>query len=116
MAAQTITLPAINPTTEAEAPPAINPTTEAEAIAAMNAEVVTTQGFTRGQLHEMFDAICDPADWRGPICAWVPMEGVAIAVEAVKFFTATNPTVGFDCATMRCLIESEGYRNGPAGG
>lgn len=95
--------------------PTIRPTTEAAAIADLNAQVVSIWGFTRGQLHEVFNMVTDPSDWRGPISGWVPATQVVMVVEAVKFFTATNPKVSFDCITMQCLVTSEGYRNGPAG-
>ena len=88
---------------------------ERKAEEAMNAQVVTTQGFTRGQLLEAFNRMTDPADWRGPISVWVKGEGITIAVEAIKFFTATEPTVSLNMTQMLYLIESEGYRNGPAG-
>jgi hypothetical protein len=65
-----------------------------------------------------FKMVQNPIDWKAPICASVKGEWVNLCVESVKHFTATIPTV-----TMRetpahgitYLIESIGYRQGPAG-
>jgi len=45
----------------------------------------------------------------------VPGEWVLPVVAAIEFHTATHPTVQLDVNRMRYLVESEGYRNGPAG-
>jgi hypothetical protein len=87
----------------------------AELDAKMNAQVVSEYGFTRGQLLEVYNRCTDPNDVRGPIAVSCTGEGVLAIVEAIKFFTATNPTVRLNTNTMRYLIESEGYRMGPAG-
>jgi hypothetical protein len=73
------------------------------------------KGFKVADLRIAFDKVCDPKDWKGPVAAWVLGEGVLVTVAAIEFFTATNPTVNLNTETMRYLIESEGYRNGPAG-
>jgi len=59
--------------------------------------------------------VADPADWKGRIAATMPGECVCAAVAAIKFYTATIPKVALDVQTMTYLVESEGYRIGPAG-
>jgi hypothetical protein len=77
-----------------------------------------TTTYSQSQLEIGFKMVQNPLDWKAPICAAVKGEWVSLVVEAVKHFTATIPTV-----TMRqtpaygitYLIESVGYRRGPAG-
>ena len=88
---------------------------ETEMLESLNAQVVSQYGFTRGQLSEVFDRVCDPNDWRGPIGVWCMGEEVLVVVEAIEFFTATKPQVDLNVDTMRYRITSEGYRMGPAG-
>mgnify|MGYP003136989545 CR=1 FL=1 len=71
--------------------------------------------FTQTQLTDAFDKIKDPTDWKNPICARVKGEAVTLVVAAIQHFTATNPTVQLNQNTMDYIIESEGYRMGPAG-
>ena len=71
--------------------------------------------FTQTQLTDAFDKIKDPTDWKNPICARVNGEAVTLVVAAIQHFTATNPTVQLNQNTMDYIIESEGYRMGPAG-
>jgi len=59
--------------------------------------------------------MCNPDDWKGPIAATMSGEAVCAAVAAIKFYTATIPKVALDVRTMQYLVESEGYRMGPAG-
>jgi hypothetical protein len=49
------------------------------------------------------------------IFALMPGEMVNIAVAAIKYYTATIPTVSLDTETMTYYVQSEGYRLGPAG-
>lgn len=76
-----------------------------------------TRHYTQDQLSQAFDTMCDPADWKAPICAWVYGESVNLAVAAIQHFTATTPTVSASPigAPIRYLVESIGYRAGPAG-
>jgi hypothetical protein len=83
-------------------------------LAAMDAQT-TYKGYSVADLRTVFDAVCDPNDWKGPITAVCTGEMVMATVAAIEFYTATQPTVQLDTATMRYLIESEGYRHGPAG-
>ena len=74
-----------------------------------------TSQFTQTQLTDAFNKIKDPTDWKNPICARVKGEAVTLVVAAIQHFTATNPTVQLNQNTMDYIIESEGYRMGPAG-
>jgi hypothetical protein len=76
---------------------------------------VVYKGYTLGTLRAAFEAVSDPADWKGPIAATMPGEAVMVAVAAIEFYTATVPTVSLDVRTMTYLVESVGYRMGPAG-
>ena len=73
------------------------------------------KGFTVADLRRVFDAACDPHDWKAPLAVRCSGEIVLATVAALEWFTATAPTVQLNPQTMEFLIESEGYRNGPAG-
>lgn len=75
----------------------------------------TYKGFAIEDLQSAFEAVCDPSDWKKPIAATMPGEAVMLAVAAIEFMTATVPTVSLDVRSMRYLVESVGYRAGPAG-
>lgn len=64
-----------------------------------------------------FDEICDRADWKGPIDKVVGV-GPGVTPEFIKwvvsYFTATETTV-IDLLNGRFLVQSIGYRAGPAG-
>ena len=68
-------------------------------------------------LNAAFEQICDPADWRGPVDAMVPWEGVNIYLQAVEYMTATIPTCKHVVMEGKSFgrITSIGYRMGPAG-
>lgn len=89
-----------------------------EQLAREIAEQEATQrykGYTVADLRVVFDQVCDPQDWKGPIAVSMPGEAVLQTVAAIEFFTATTARVTLNTATMRYLVESEGYRQGPAG-
>jgi hypothetical protein len=71
------------------------------------------EGYSRSRLAEVFNDIVNPEDWKGPITASVKIKDVDVTISAIRFFTATSPIVryGFRNAT----VNSEGYRQGPAG-
>lgn len=83
------------------------------------AEMRLTNGYGHATLSKVFDMVCDPADWKGPIEAIVNGEMVNVAVEAIKFFTATCPKVELVMPKgnllPKYLLTSPGYRMGPAG-
>lgn len=77
--------------------------------------VKNATGFFPSELEEAFKRVSDPKDWKGPILASCPGELVTLVVEAIKFYTATVPTVSLNTRTMEFIVSSEGYRMGPAG-
>jgi hypothetical protein len=88
----------------------------------MNAQTIqemvksgTYHGYTFEQIEQAFDAVKDPNDWKAPINVWVAGEFVDIAIRAIQFYTATTATAQFDPSTCRWLVQSPGYRMGPAG-
>lgn len=75
-------------------------------------------------LEKAFDQIKNSEDWRAPINAIVTPENLAPVVEAIMFYTATQPKISVHdwffneegkITISRYCVESEGYRNGPAG-
>lgn len=84
-------------------------------LTGMNEDLTHYKGFLVDDLRKVFDVVADPNDWKAPIAVWVSGENVLPVVAAIEFHTATNPTVQLDTTRMRYLVESEGYRNGPAG-
>src|SRR5436305_954938 len=81
------------------------------------------RGFTLAELRTLFNAICDPKDWRAPIRATVrPGPGATYLLRkidaAVAFFTATKTEVRevvVDGMLDHFELTSIGYRAGPAG-
>lgn len=79
---------------------------------------ITHRGYAPELLREVFDKVCDPDDWKNPIAVTVLGEFVNVTVAAIEFMTATVPSVTMlqsGDGSIRYLIESEGYRMGPAG-
>lgn len=72
-------------------------------------------GYDPEFLEAIFSRIQDPKDWKNPILIMVPGELVSVVVAAIKFYTATVPTIDLKLETMEYIIQSEGYRMGPAG-
>mgnify|MGYP001240640120 CR=1 FL=1 len=87
------------------------PTIEEERAALNKIEVYP--GITRGDLEAAFNKVCDPADWKAPIHAFVTANELDITVKAIDFFTACAPV--FYAKDGGYVIGCEGYRNGPAG-
>jgi len=74
---------------------------------------VTFDGYTRPELVEAFDMVCDPDDWKGPINARITRDRVRITRAAIEFFTATRAE--FEFGLWDVAVKSIGYRMGPAG-
>jgi len=72
-------------------------------------------GYDVSVLKTVFDSVCDKDDWKAPIRVGVPGELVNITIAAIRYYTATTPKVSLNTAKMVYIIDSEGYRNGPAG-
>ena len=86
----------------------------------------TFDGYLVSDLEAAFNLIKDPIDWKRPIDAFVPdgfQELVDVAIVAIRFYTATDPTVvkgtGKNPDTGEpvegVFITAAGYRGGPAG-
>ncbi len=67
------------------------------------------------ELDFIFGMVCDADDWRAPIAAWCWGREILGVCEAIRHFTATEPTLQFNPNTRRYLVTADGYRNGPAG-
>lgn len=76
---------------------------------------IVYNGFTEEQLRTAFDKMADPDDWKGPITATMPGECVMLAVSAIEFYTGATPQVSLNMDTMTYIVDSPGYRAGPAG-
>ena len=90
----------------------------ADEQAAMEAEETQEyRGYTVADLRKTFNALTDPKDWKGPICAWIPASLFGEASAAVEFFAAASLKItgGPQLLTGRILVESDGYQMGPAG-
>jgi hypothetical protein len=62
-----------------------------------------------------FDLVANPADWKAPIDAVVPIKtDLAMLVDAIEWFTATKPTITYAGADG-FHVAAIGYRAGPAG-
>lgn len=86
-------------------------------IRPMNERTDCYKGFPISLLREAFTCSHGP-DWKAPIAVLVPGEAVALTVAAIEFFTATTATVKMSATPVsgiKYLVESVGYRNGPAG-
>ena len=79
------------------------------------APMPATAKYSPDDLRAIFDDVHDPDDWRAPIAVWCAGESVLAICEAIRFMTGTEPKVDLNTRTMRHLITSEGYRNGPCG-
>lgn len=71
------------------------------------------------RLRPVFDKITEGmVSWRDPIAYRITgdsVEDINTALDAIRFFTATEPTVERLPGSDDFLITSEGYRAGPAG-
>lgn len=73
-------------------------------------EIGNMQG---GYYNDLFTKVCDETDWKAPICARVHRAFAEDVKKAIEFMTATSATAKPDGEYM--IIESIGYRAGPAG-
>lgn len=65
-------------------------------------------------LEKAFDLVKDPEDWRNPIYACIESEQKEAVREAIIHFTATEPNFTH-VNSSHCIVQADGYRNGPAG-
>lgn len=71
-------------------------------------------GFTEPELRIAFSSIQNPEDWKAPIKAYVNLSNLPVVIESIVFFTATEPVITRTAPSVY-LVESIGYRKGPAG-
>ena len=77
---------------------------------------IESGGYPYHMLQKAFDAVCNSSDWKAPICADIAGdEYMDLVVEAIKFFTATEPVIKPSQIAGNVIVMSEGYRMGPAG-
>lgn len=73
-------------------------------------------GYTYEQLRDAFDKTQNPNDWKAPIYATIPAGKLAVTITAITYFTLTSVTVKPDPGSQKFfVVESIGYRAGPAG-
>lgn len=68
-------------------------------------------------LENAFDNVANVLDWKAPIRAMVAEADLEVTLEAIRFYTATEPSTcqqHFSNGTFY-LVSSVGYREGPAG-
>ena len=70
-------------------------------------------GYSRQELGELFDFVCDPKDWRAPIDTVINSAAVQDVEVAVMFFTGTPVSVTPDSSPGMVRVRADGYRNGP---
>ena len=71
-------------------------------------------GYTFAALHDAFELVRDPADWKAPINATILLDNVSVVDCAISFFTATEP-IFISAQNGLVRVEADGYRDGPAG-
>lgn len=65
-------------------------------------------------LEAAFNAVQNKVDWKSPISAIITEAKVDVTIEAIEFFTGTKSTLT-KLGDGLVLIQSIGYRAGPAG-
>ena len=71
-------------------------------------------GMTATELERAFELVRNPEDWRGRIDAVVENADVPAVCMAIRFYTATEPSV-MPLGGGRSRVLALGYRRGPAG-
>ena len=76
----------------------------------MDQMVVTSQGFTRGQLKDAFDRICDQDNWKMPFHCIVSGWDIELYNEACMFFTGARlEIIDYSSSDYKCYCK--GYYN-----
>lgn len=74
--------------------------------------------YSREQLKEAFDKVCDKTDWKRPIDSVCRSQDVPIVADAIQYFTATEAHfdyLGVVNGNHMLKVRADGYRRGPAG-
>lgn len=78
---------------------------------------VELTGFTEKELSEAFDRVASPDDWKAKIQTEVTVKNgkeLSCIRRAIGFYTATEATI-IPLGGNKYLVNSKGYRAGPAG-
>jgi len=74
---------------------------------------------THDEYQDLFNQVCDPLDWKGPIDAVVNVEipWLNDIMDAITYFTGIPATdIEVECISSdKWIIKCVGYRNGPCG-
>jgi len=80
---------------------------EAETVAAR----IDGHNYSIADLRKVFDAVCNPEDWKAPWAAFVPHQIVPVVMASVEFFHADRPTVGgIQPLTGKVSMMGKGYQ------
>lgn len=82
---------------------------------AIEENVVANRDAHQKRMHEAFDKVANPNDWRASIDAVVETDNPAEIEEAIIHFTGDVPTVTREDCGCHFRFWSVGYRNGPCG-
>lgn len=77
----------------------------------MNKQVVSSRGYTRGQLSDAFDTVKDQTNWKNPIKSTIPERDFEIVHEAVAFFTGSTLSVRYRRPDETLDVYASGYYN-----
>ena len=66
------------------------------------------------QMEWAFKLVANKADWKASIDRWIRKRDLALVLEAIDFYTATEGRVVEELPTY-CRVVAAGYREGPAG-
>jgi len=76
-------------------------------FAELDAQVVSDDGYTRGDLRVAFDMVADKDDWKAPVDALIHPTYREVVREAVIFFTGSVPS--FVARDGRLRVHAAGY-------
>jgi hypothetical protein len=83
---------------------------QAKFLAEMDAQVVSVQGFTRGQLNEAFELVKDASNWKNAIDATIPASKahmIPMIAEAIMFFAGSESSFTYKADGFR--VRASGY-------
>lgn len=73
------------------------------------------KGHTEDALAQAFDKVHNPTDWKAPIFAKVKAEELSVTIAAIEYYTSTTVRTHKDPFSELWIVDSIGYRRGPAG-
>ena len=72
-------------------------------------------GHPMGAIERAWGKVKNKFDWRGPVCATIPMDMGEVATTAITFYTGAAASVKFKADGKNAVVKSVGYRMGPCG-